>query len=471
MPKSAKGPNFFFLGIALLLGIFIAAAQQENLSEEDAEEIAAEAYVYAYPLVTMDFTKRVMTNSVISKDYHAPMGQFFNAAAYPSAEFKDVTTPNADTLYSSAWLDLAKEPYVLHVPDENSRYYLMPMLSGWTDVIASPGTRTTGTKAGDFAITGPNWKGSLPEGVKEIKSPTNMLWILGRTYSSGTPEDYKAVHEIQKQYTLKPLSYFGKDYTPPKGVLDPNIDMKTPVKNQVNSMSGEAFFKKFAQLLKDNPPAAEDADLVEKMKRIGIVPGEDFEITKLDPKIANIVNNAPKEGLEKIKAHEKSAGRIVNGWLYSLKTGNYDTDYLQRAFVALFGLGANLPEDAVYPSATVDSEGKPLNGANKYVIHFEKGKTPLVKGFWSLTMYDDQNFFVPNALNRYALSPRDPLLYNEDGSIDLYIQNESPGKDKETNWLPAPKDNFVLVLRMYWPENAVLNGSWQPPAVKKVSQN
>ena len=204
------------------------------------------------------------------------MGQFINAREYPSAAFKDVTAPNADTLYSVAWLDLAKEPYILSLPDEDDRYYLMPMLSGWTDVFEVPGKRTTGTKAQKYAITGPGWKGKLPEGITEYKSPTSMVWIIGRTYCTGTPEDYKAVHAIQDQYSVVPLSAYGKPYTPPKGKVDPKIDMKTPVREQVDRMDAATYFKMLAMLMKDNPPAKADAPMVEKMAKIGIVPGQGF---------------------------------------------------------------------------------------------------------------------------------------------------------------------------------------------------
>lgn len=221
----------------------------------------------------MEMTRRVMTNVAKSEGKNAPMGQFANMREYPTAAFRDVTAPNADTLYSVAWLDLAKEPYVLSLPDEKGRYYLMPMLSGWTDVFQVPGSRTTGTKAQTYAITGPGWKGTLPAGITEYKSPTNLVWVLGRTYCTGTPADYQAVHKIQDQYKLVPLSADGKPYTPPPGKVDPSIDMKTPVRDQVNRMDAGAYFKLLAALLKDNPPAAADAPMVAKLAKIGVVPG------------------------------------------------------------------------------------------------------------------------------------------------------------------------------------------------------
>lgn len=454
------------LNILSTLTLFSAAILH---AENQVQDLATEAYIYAYPLITMDMTRRVMTNVAEPENHHAPMGQFYNSAEYPNASFRDVTAPNADTLYSTAWLDLSKEPYILHVPDENGRYYLMPMLSGWTNVFAVPGTRTTGTEAGDFAITGPNWKGKLPDGVKEIKSPTDMVWILGRTYSTGTAEDYKAVHDIQKQYSLVPLSFYGKSYTAPKGTVNPSIDMNTAVRDQVHSMEGVSYFKKFSELLKSNPPSVEDKKMVENLAKIGIVPGQELDTSKLSPTIISAMKEAPARGLEKIINQQKNAGKKINGWHFSTKTGSYGTDYLQRALVAAIGLGANLPQDAIYPFANQDSDGHPLNGANKYIIHFAKGQTPKVKGFWSITMYNDKYYFVDNPINRYAISPRNSLKYNGDGSLDIYVQNEMPEKEKESNWLPAPKGNFVLMLRMYWPDQSVIDESWTPPVIKNLS--
>ncbi len=438
---------------------------EETLSENDAERIGTELYIYGYPLITMDLARQVMTNTEAPEGNKAPMGQFANLRKYPDPSMHEVTAPNADTLYSLAWIDVSNEPYILHVPDEKGRFYLMPMLSGWTDVFADPGTRTTGTKAGDFAITGPGWKGKLPKGVKEFKSPTAMVWILGRTYSSGTPEDYEAVHKIQDQYSLTPLSSYKKAYTPPPGKVDPNIDMTTPVRDQVNHMDAAAFFSRLALLMKDNPPSANDVEYVANMKKIGLIPGQEFELGKLDEKIVQALHRAPELGLEKIMAHDKNAGQLMNGWTVSFKVGNYGTNYLLRAFTAATGLGANIPQDALYPFTKVDSEGNPLNGSHNYLIHFPN--EPPVKGFWSLTMYNDQYFFVPNSLNRYSLSPRNSLKHNQDGSIDLYIQSTSPGPDKESNWLPSQEGPFILMLRLYWPDDSILKGVWRPPVVKK----
>lgn len=448
--------------------VYAAEHKVEKLTEAHALELGKEIYIYGYPLITMEMTRKVMTNVESPEGLKSPMGQFMNAREYPNAKFRDVTAPNADTLYSSAWIDVGPEPYVLQLPNEEGRYYLMPMLSGWTDVFAVPGTRTTGTKAQNFAIVGPNWKGKLPKNVKELKSSTNMVWILGRTYCTGTPEDYKAVHAIQDQYKLVPLSSFGKEYTPPKGKVDSSIDMKTPVRDQVNALNAKDYFNQLALLLKDNPPTKADAAIVKKMAKIGLEPGKPYDLSKADADVAKGLDAAVKAGQEAIMAHEKNAGVDKNGWLFSTKTGKYGTDYLQRAFVAAIGLGANLPQDAIYPSTTVDSKGEKLNGSNRYTVHFAKGELPPVKGFWSLTMYDDKYFFTENALNRYTVSARNDLQKNQDGSVDIYIQHESPGKDKENNWLPAPEGDFILMFRFYWPENSIIDGKWSPPGVVKV---
>ena len=233
------------------------------------------------------------------------MGQFFDARTYPNASFRDVTAPNADTLYSTAWLDLSKSAYVLSLPDQGHRYYLMPMLSGWTDVFTVPGKRTTGDDAQKYVITGPKWTGDLPQGSRR-SVPDRLVWILGRTYCTGTAEDYKATHAVQDHYSLVPLSAYGKTSVPPKGTVDPNVDMKTPVRQQVNRMNAAEYFKLLASLMKNNPPAAEDAPIVARMAKIGVVPVKDFDIGQLDPIVAKGLEGVPKAGVERIMARFKS---------------------------------------------------------------------------------------------------------------------------------------------------------------------
>lgn len=467
------GVRVITLAIVLiaLFASHASAQQAAPLSAAEATEIATDAYIYGYPLVTVEMTRRVGTNTAAPVGLHAPMGQFASARGYPTAAFKDVTAPNADTLYSSAFLDLSKEPYVLSIPDAHGRYYLFPMLDGWTTVFQVPGKRTTGTGPQTYGITGPNWSGTLPAGVTEYKSPTNMVWIIGRIYCTGTPADYKAVHAMQDKLSLVPLSAYGKPYSPPPGTVDPSIDMKTPVRDQVNALDVAAYFNLMAQLMKDNPPTAEDAPMVARMAKIGIVPGQPFDITKLSPDAQNAIKAVPKAAAGKVMGYLKEAGKQENGWTFFTKTGIYGTDYLDRAFVTAIGLGANRPQDAVYPTSEADADGKRYSGANKYVMHFDKGKLPPVNGFWSLTMYDAGYFFVDNPLNRYTLSARNKLKHNADGSVDLYLQHDNPGADKESNWLPAPADKFVLMLRLYWPKEtppSILDGTWTIPGVKQV---
>jgi hypothetical protein len=443
---------------------------QDKLTEKEAIEIATDAYIYGYPLVTMEITRRQLTN--LEKPIQgrgAPMGQLLLSREYLTADNKQVTAPNADTLYVTGWIDVAKEPWVLSLPETKGRYYLFPMLNAWTDVFQVPGTRTTGELAQVYAITGPGWKGTLPKGVKEYKSETALVWFIGRVYCTGSPEDYAAVHKLEDAISLVPLSSFGKAYAPPPGTVDPKIDMKTPPKDQVNALGGQAYFDLLAKLMKDNPPTEADAPIVARMAKIGIVPGKGFDMSTLDPALAKALENVPKIGLEKIKAHFKKAGKNINGWQFMTQTGLYGKDYLQRALVTYFGLGANRPQDAVYPTSEVDGDGKPYDGTNKYVLHFPKGQMPPAKGFWSVTMYDADYFFVKNPIDRYNVSSRSDFKYNNDGSLDIYIQKDSPGKEKEANWLPAPAGKFVLMMRLYWPQEtrpSILDGSWTPPAVK-----
>jgi hypothetical protein len=464
------------------LGTALSALSMSALRAEDgplfgmvegAEDfwLATDAYIYGYPLVTVEMTRRIATNVASLQGTRGPMGQIINFRQYPDASYRDVTAPNADNLYSVAFFYVDKEPWVFSFPDMKGRYFLMPMLDGWTTVFAVPGQRTTGTGAQTYAITGPGWSGTLPSGVKELKSPTNIVWLIGRVYCTGTPEDYAAVHALQDQFKLVPLSFYGKEYTPPPSTVDPAIDMKTPTREQVNRMDAVAYFTLLAQLMKANPPAPADAPEVSRFAKIGLVPGQDFDPSKLN---TDFVKRIPQVAFDRIMLQIKvnDAVKHINGWIYDIKTGIYGTDYLNRALCTAIGLGANRPQDAIYPFSQKDADGHDYDGANKYGMHFPKGQLPPVSGFWSVTMYDANYFFVANPINRYSISPRQNLKINSDGSTDLYIQNQSPGADKETNWLPAPTGKFILMLRMYWPNEdppSIIDGTWTPPAVKKIA--
>lgn len=437
----------------------------------EAIGIATDAYVYGYPLVTFDMARRQQTNVAKPDAEHAPMGQMIRMRSYPAVDNHCCAAPNADTLYTEAWLDVSQEPVVFSIPDMGDRYYIAPMLDGWSEVFKVAGTYTTGNRAQAYAIAGPGWTGTLPQGVTLVKSATGMVWILGRVYSSGTPEDYKAVHALQDKFTVVPLSAYGKRYTPPPGVVDPAVDMKTAVRKQVNSLDIDAYFSRLAELMKTNPPTARDAPMVARMARIGLVPGKDFDASKLDFLDRESIRMVPKLAVLEMGLHLKKQ-KTTNGWLYFTRgVGNFGTDYLTRGMANLLGPGWNRPQDAVYPLSQKDTNGDEYDGAkHNYVVHFDKGKLPPAEAFWSLTMYDGDFFFVPNAMDRYDLAQRDRLVANPDGSIDLYLQAESPGKDREANWLPAPKGKFVLVMRIYAPRKSppsIVDGSWTPPAVKR----
>jgi hypothetical protein len=441
------------------------------MSEQRARDLGVEAYIYGYPLVLMDVTKQVGTNVPKAGENAAPLNQFGQKRSFPDDTFTAVVSPNADTLYSFGFLDLSTEPIVLSVPEMGNRYYLMEMLDAWTNVFACPGTRTTGSGKADFAIVGPQWAGTLPPGVQEIRSPTNLVWIIGRTQTNGR-DDYAAVHAIQDKYKLTPLSAWGKPYAPPENVpIASGVDMATPPVEQVTRMDAAAFFERLNALMKDNPPSPADAAVVERFASIGVVPGKPFDLKSLDPSVAKGLEGSVRDAQATIVSEaRKPHGKTINGWEFMDNLGRYGTDFLWRAVVALVGLGANLPEDAVYPRAITDADGQRLNGTSRYVVQFAKDQLPPVGAFWSITMYNSSQFFVKNPIQRYAIGDRDKLIFNSDGSLSLYLQNDSPGKDKESNWLPSPEDSFNLIMRLYWPKKEILEGSWKPPAIVRQAR-
>jgi hypothetical protein len=456
--------------VAALLSIPVSIGAAEPINETDAHAIGVQAYVYLYSLVTMDITRKQLTNVERPDGLQAPMNVFANVPVYPTADTKVVVRPNFDTLYSSAWLDLTKEPMIVSVPDTGGRYYLLPMLDMWTDVFASPGWRTTGTQAGSWAIVPPGWTGALPDSVKQIDAPTPYVWIIGRTKTDG-PADYDAVHKIQAGYRITPLSRWGRPTEPIIGKIDPAIDMKTPPKIQVDSMPAGKFFAYAAEVLKAQPPHLTDQPIVALMGRIGLEPGKSFDIDKTEPAVKQALQSVP-EAAQKLMAWKlKTLARVVNGWSMNTDTmGVYGDYYLKRAIVTQLGLGANLPEDAIYPINLGDDAGRPVDGAHKYSLHFDKATMPPASAFWSVTLYDQQGYQVANSLNRFAISSWMPLRFNPDGSLDLYFQNESPGADKEANWLPAPKGPFNLTMRLYAPKSDALTGQWNPPPVIKADE-
>ncbi len=457
----------------------IAQSALPSITPEEAHAIGVDAYVYLYPLLSMEISRQTFTNVEPGKVFgKGPMNTFTNIPEYPPADFKGVVRSNFDTLYSSGWLDMTKEPVVISAPDTNGRYYLLPMLDMWTDVFASPGWRTTGTKAGTFLITPPGWRPDLresyveefklPKDTQRIDAPTPYVWVIGRTKTDGPP-DYEPVRKIQAGYKIIPLSEWGKEPKPVEVKIDPSIDMKTPPKTQVDTMPADKYFALGAELMKLQRPHITDEPMLAQLKKIGIEVGKSFDMSKLDPAVQKALESVPQEAQKLMAWKLATLARVANGWAMNTDTmGVYGNYYLKRAIISQQGLGANLPEDAIYPLNLADADGKPLDGTNRYTIAFEKNAMPPVNAFWSITLYDEEGFQVGNTLNRFAVSSWMPFAYNADGSLDLYIQNESPGKDKETNWLPAPKGPFNLTMRMYAPKADALIGKWNPPAVTKV---
>jgi hypothetical protein len=430
-----------------------------------------EAYIYGFPMIMMDLTKEAATAVPVPGEFTAPVNQFSVMTEYPDASFRAVARTGLDTLFACAWADLEKEPLVLSVPETKGRYYVIALFDFWSNVFASIGKRTTGTGATNFLIAGPGWQGTPPPDVKQVfRSPTRFVWVNGQMQANGAP-DYAEVNALQKQYKLTPLSAWGQPYTPPAAVpVVAGVDTKTPTLEQIRKMDAATYFGRVARLLKDNPPVSADAPMVEKLKSLGLEPGNDFDLAKLAPGQARALRRA----MLAFGLLEKGVKKLTtkNGWIVMPKNmASYGTDYMTRAGIAMVGLGAIQPVDISYPTAFADGNGKSLDSAHRYVLHFDKGQTPPANVSWSLSIYDPQGFYVPNTLNRYNLAAWMPLQYNPDGSLDFYIQTSSPGPDKDANWLPAPASGlFNLVVRIFWPKDSALDGTWKMPGVKVAPQ-
>lgn len=463
----------------------IACGQQEvsipgkpdlSITSDDVLAIIAETYVYGYPLLMIDLTKKVGTNTVQPDPVRpiAPINQLSHFRAFPDPTSKAVVRPNVDTYYSISWLDLAKEPIILKMP-ATDRYYLMQFLDGYTNVFASIGTRTTGVEAGEFAIVGPNWKGKLPDNLKVYKSPTNMVWMLGRIQTNDELDGQTVVRAIQDSMAVYPLSSMNEDsFVQPDGTHDESLVGTTP-KEMIEDLSIEEALNRITTLMVDNPPSIRDSVLINKMESIGLVPGQEprleFDNFILQQKIKAIPSTVAKRFRALSATPNKDLQ--VNNWNFVKSgIGTYGTEYKRRAYIAFIGLGANLPEDAIYPRTAIDVNGAPLAGSQKYVIHMDAEQLPPVKAFWSLTAYNEEGFLIENALNRYALGSQKELVYNEDGSLDIYIQSSKPSAEQLQNWLPiAPEAPFNLMFRLYWPEERALNGEWTPPSVIPVEED
>ncbi|HIE1866398.1 DUF1254 domain-containing protein [Pseudomonas aeruginosa] len=425
----------------------------------------ADTYLFGYPLVIMELTKQ----------YHLARGetvlnQLNHSTSFPNYRFNSVVAPNVDTLYSVAHLDLRAAPVVLSIPETHGHYYMMPILDAWTNVVASPGTRTIGEDAREFLIAGPTWQGEPPPGTQLIRVPTQMAWIIGRFKSNG-PRDYEQINSLQSQFRVQPLSHSGG--TTVAEVVSahlPAMNTRQPPDQQIADWSQDEYFATLCVLLSDNPPTAADTALLSRARDTGLL-GRDCQAHQSTwqrlgsslgyRKVTDLLAHADE-------LQQKMPG--ANGWKISYDLGDYADRYPQRALVAKLGLGANTADDAIYPNTRVDKDGQPLHGNQRYIIHFDKAQLPPVKAFWSLTLYNTQLFLVDNPINRYALGDRDDLRYNADGSLDLYIQKDAPEQpERRSNWLPAPPSEFSLYLRLYWPAPEALRREWLPPLVRRQS--
>ena len=445
------------------------------MNTDELLKTVGEIYAFGYPLVLMDMTKRVVTNTEVPHPTlpRAPINQLGHFREFPDHTLTAVVKPNVDTYYSIAWLDLGQGPQVLSMP-ATERYYLLPFMDAYSNVFASPGTRTTGTQAQKFLVVGPGWSGETPEGFALIQAPTEMVWMLGRIQVINEEVGATTVRAIQDSMQLVPFSAYGRpQYEAPKGKMDPDFQETTPVK-AIRELDLNAYFNRLSDLMVQNPPAIRDSGMVRRMELLGLEPGKPFELS-IDNLILRTKLKALPEfihkRMEKRRA-EPDTNLLTNGWsIATAGIGEYGTDYLRRAFINFIALGANLPEDAVYPNLVYDINGEPMNANRRYQIHFEAEQLPPVNAFWSLTVYNADEFLVENEFKRYALGDRDALNYNEDGSLDLYIQSIVPPEEDRVNWLPTPKEGqFFMTLRLYWPKPEVLSGEWLPPPVIPVKE-
>lgn len=445
------------VGFVALLVLVVMAV---GFGMRDTIRLGGESFAYGYPLVIMDITRQNFTATLDAAN------TLHHVREFPDSSFRNIVRPNVDTLYSVAWIDLAEGPRIFEVPSTD-RYYVMQFLDGWTNVFASIGPRTTGTAAGTFLIAGPDWNGPAPPAATVLRSPTRIVWLLGRIQTNGK-SDYTFVHALQEQFRL--LSVREWQTTGAHEVGDWRKSEQTPVPPlyEMRAMGAEEFFGRLAALLEDNPPAEGDEAAIAGLLRLGVQAGQPV------PHWSWLQTRALELGMtvarrRMLDAAESRQG-LREGWTQPPRAvGRYGTDYGLRAVVAMAGLGANLPEDAVYPTGRTDSSGERLDGARRYRLHFDKGELPPVKAFWSVTTYDSDGYLVANPLNRFALGDRDALALNADGSLDLYLQADPPAQEWRSNWLPTPKRGpFSVTARLYWPAPEILDGNWHMPGIERL---
>ncbi len=455
-----------FLVLCLFLVSFVPASSGAGEpTPAEARAIAKEAYIYGYPLVDNYRIMYFFTLDRNSPAFKTPLNIMDNETRLYTPEDRVILCPNSDTLYSGLSFDLRTEPYVLTLPKiEKNRYYVVQLVDLYTFNFDYLGSRTTGNGGGRFLIAGPGWKGPKPEGIKKVvRSETEIVIATIRTQLFG-PGDTENVRKVQAGYKVQPLSAYLKKKAPPAA---PEVKWLTPVSAPEQRTSLE-FFNELRFVLEFCPVHPSEKDLRARFARIGIVPGKPFDTASLVPEIKAALEAGMADGQKAVDERREAAhGKTSDlfGTREFLKN-----DYLARAAGAQIGILANSREEATYISYEKDSAGQGLNGKNNYRVRFASGKLPPARAFWSLTLYDlPGQFLVANPLNRYLInSPMLPNLKKDnDGGLTLYIQNTSPGKDKETNWLPAPGGPFMLMMRIYWPGEQALNGTWAIPQVER----
>lgn len=415
----------------------------------------------------MDAVRRRATATTHARGGRAPINQLAHLRRSRSAGPQLVAAPDADTLTSVAWLDLSAEPIVLSVPPVRTRYCLIQMLDAWTNVFADPGTRATGNNRADYLITGPRWSGTIASGLEHVEAPTRSVCLIIRlrTYNR---RDCAAVRALQQRFTLTPLSAWGQLHASPADVpASPDVDATPSPVDELARIEAGAFFSRLNSLMVSNPPSVEDAHALQRFAPIGIGPGRALDPLGLDAAVSTGVATA--RALLESEA-EQAQRATIDGWnMPSHAMGRYGTDYSLRAVTARCSLGTSLPEDVLLLRSMTDSHGNVLSGANKYRLSFAPGELPPAHAFWSVTMYDDRGALVRNPLDRYALGDLDEIAVDEDGVLSLYLQQDWPGSEKESNWLPAPDGTFNVAIRLYWPTRDALTEHWHPPAIVRVS--
>jgi hypothetical protein len=428
--------------------------------------LGASAFIFGFPLLLTTATMRRAIDPGAPPGERMAPNRFAHLPRFPDPAFRPIVGANADSLYSLAWLDLEAEPVLLHCPDTGGRSYLMPILDAWSNVFASLGPRTTAPERQTYALVGPEWSGELPEGVRRIDAPTNVAWTIFHLHTHGRA-DLDASRRIQAKLALASLHAHHDPEPPSQAIVDPRAGPKLSAHRDVMSLGVAEFLANLAAEMGRNPPASDDAPLIEQLAEIGLRPGAPFDWASLPREVRDALAAGLEEGRKAVAA--PPSPRIENGWQFLEDgLGTSGVDYLRRAQVANVALGMARPEDAVFPLTAKDSDGRHLNGACRYVLRFDPGSLPPVGAIWSLALYDMDQLFVENPLDRYAIGSRDELMFGSDGSLEVAIQQDPP-TGSPANWLPAPDGDFNLMLHLYWPSQRVLDGSWKIPPVQRVS--